>query len=387
MDFSLNETQRLIQQTFKKFCEKELNYDYVRWMDENVDFPPDELWQKFVDLGIFSAAIPEEYGGQNLGMIDNMVAFEPICKASMSVALAIGTTTGFGVRFINELGTKEQKEKYLPLIAQGKFKAAMALTEPGGGTDILGALSTFAEDKGDRWVINGQKMFITGAHVADSLFTVCKTEESAKKSQSWTTIMVPRKTSGITMGKIGKISCHHCESVEIFYDDVEVPKENTIGTRGNAFYEIMTVLNPERIGVAMMGVGIIEAIYEQCFKYVKERKAFGGPIGRFQILQNYLADMYINLENARNLTYKAAWLCDHGQPYHLEATMAKLVAAEGARHAGTFGSEIFGGYGICNEYPVSMFLRDAYQIQFSPISNEMSRNMLMQFQGLPKSWA
>jgi acyl-CoA dehydrogenase len=356
-------------------------------MDENVDFPPDELWQKFVDLGMFSAAIPEEYGGQNLGMIDNMVAFEQICKASMSVALAVGTTTGFGVRFIHELGTKEQKDKYLPLIAEGKFKTCMALTEPGGGTDILGALSTFAEDKGDRWVIDGQKIFITGAHVSDSLITVCKTEKNAKKSQSWTTIMVPRETPGITIRKIGKISCHHCESVEIFYDNVEVPKENMLGSRGGAFYEIMTVLNQERIGVAMMGVGIIAAIYEQCFKYVQERNAFGGTIGRFQILQNYLADMYINLENSRNLTYKAAWLCDHGKPYHLEATMAKLVAAEGARHAATFGSEIFGGYGICNEYPISMFVRDAYQIQFSPISNEMSRNMLMQFQGLPKSWA
>jgi len=387
MDFTLTGDQLLIQQTFQEFCAKELNYKYVRWMDEHVDFPPDDLWQKLTDIGALSGPVPVEYGGQGLGLVDYMVAYEQLCKASMSVALAVGVTSGFGVRFLNELGTSEQKKAYLPLIAQGKFRTCMALTEPGGGTDILGALSTFAEDKGDRWLINGQKVFITGAHVADSLFTICKTEREAKRSMSWTTIMVPRETSGVTIRKIDKISCHHCESVEVFYDNVEVPKANTIGTRGNAFHEIMTVLNPERIGVAMMGVGIIAAIYEQCFKYVQERNAFGGPISRFQILQNYMADMYINLENARNLTYKAAWLCDHGKPYHREATMAKLVAAEGARHAGTFGAEIFGGYGICNDYPVSMFLRDAYQIQFSPISNEMSRNMLMQFQGLPKSWA
>jgi acyl-CoA dehydrogenase len=386
MDFGFTEEQLMMQQMAQKFCEKELNYEYVRWMDEHVDFPPDELWQKFIDMGMFYGAIPPEFGGQGLGQVDTMVAYEQICKRSMSVALAVGVTAGFGVRFINELGTQEQKEKYLPLIGQGKFKTCMALTEPGGGTDILGALSTFAEDKGDRWVINGQKIFITGAHVADSLITVCKTEKDAKKSKSWTIIMVPRETPGITIRKIGKISCHHCESVEIFYDNVEVPKENTLGVRGNAFYEIMTVLNPERIGVAMMGVGIMSAIYELAFKYVQERCAFGGPISRFQILQNYLADIYINIENARNLIYKSAWLCDNGKPYHIEATMAKLVAAEGARHAGIFGAEIFGGYGICNEYPVSMFLRDAYQIQFSPISNEMSRNILMQFQGLPKSW-
>lgn len=387
MDFGLTEEQRIIQDTFKVFCEKELSWEYVRWMDENVDFIPDELWQKFVDIGMFSAGIPVEYGGQGLSVVDSCLAYEQICKRSMSVALAVGVTSGFGVRFIAELGTKEQKEKYLPLIAEGKYKTCMALTEPGGGTDILGALSTTAEEKSDRFVINGQKVFITGAHVADGIMTICKTEKDVKRSRSWTTFIVPGDSKGITINKIGKISCHHCESVEIFYDNVEVPKENMLGTRGNAFYEIMTVLNPERIYVAMMGVGIIAAIYEACMRYVQERNAFGGPISRFQILQNYLADMYINLENSRNLTYKAAWLCDNGKPYHLEATMAKLVAAEGARHAGTYGSEIFGGYGICNEYPVSMFLRDAYQIQFSPISNEMSRNMLMQFQGLPKSWA
>lgn len=387
MNFEFSEEQTLIQQSFGAFCEKELSWDYVRWMDENVDFPPDELWQKFVDLGLFWGPIPAEFGGQGMGQIDTMIVYEQICARSMSVALALGVTMGFGVRFIGELGTKEQKEKYLPLIGEGKFKTCMALTEPAGGTDILGAIKTTADEKSDRWVINGQKVFITGAHVADSLITVCRTEKGESRSRSLSTFMVPRESKGITINRIPKISCHHCDSVEIFYDDVEVPKENLLGTRGNAFYEIMTVLNPERIGVAMMGVGIIAAIYKFCFEYVKERTAFGGPISRFQILQNYLADMYINLENARNLTYKSAWLCDNGKPYHLEATMAKLVAAEGARHAATFGSEIFGGYGICDEYPVSMFVRDAYQIQFSPISNEMSRNMLMQFQGLPKSWS
>lgn len=386
MDFGFTEEQTIIQQTFRSFCEKELSWEYVQWMDENVNFPPDELWQKFVDLGMFWGMIPVEYGGQGMGQVDGMIAYEQICARSMSVALALGVTMGFGVRFIGELGTKEQKDTYLPLIGEGKFKTCMALTEPGGGTDILGAIKTTAEEKDDHWVINGQKVFITGAHVADSLITICRTEKEGSRSRSLSNFMVPRESKGVTIRSIPKISCHHCDSVEIFYDDVKVPKENLLGTRGNAFYEIMTVLNPERIGVAMMGVGIIAAIYDLCFKYVQERTAFGGPISRFQILQNYLADMYINLENSRNITYKSAWLCDSGKPYHLEATMAKLVAAEGARHAATFGSEIFGGYGICNEYPISMFVRDAYQIQFSPISNEMSRNMLMQFQGLPKSW-
>ncbi|MCP4750380.1 MAG: acyl-CoA/acyl-ACP dehydrogenase [Proteobacteria bacterium] len=387
MDFSLTKVQEMLRKEWQRFCKKELSKEYVQWMDENVDFPPDELWQKFADIGFFKGSIPEEFGGDKGSTVEGMIVYEEICKASTSVALAVGTTVGFGSRFIAEMGSPEMKETYLPQLGEGKLKMCMALTEPGGGTDILGAMTTFAQEKGDRWVINGEKIFITGAHVSDYMIVICKTEEDAKPANSLSVFLVPSDTKGISISRIPKISCHHCDSVGIGFNEVEIPKENLLGTRGNGWYEMLTVLNPERIGVAMMGVGLMAAAYEDALDYVQKRQAFGGPIGRFQILQHYLADMYINLENARNLTYKAAWLCDNGKPYHLEATMAKLVAAEGALHAGTHGAEIFGGYGICNEYPMQRYLRDALQLQFSPISNEMSRNMLMQFQGLPKSWA
>lgn len=387
MDFTFTEDQLMMQSMMEKFCKKELNYEYVYWMDENVDFPPPELWQKFADVGIFGGAVPEEYGGQALGHIDMMIGFEQICKASLSVANAIGATVGFGCRFIKELGTKAQKEEFLPKLAEGKLKFCMALTEPAGGTDILGAVSSFAEDKGDRWVLNGQKMFITGAHVADYMIVIAKTEKNTKPSKSLSILLVPAKSKGISITRVPKISFHHCDSVGIFFDDVEIPKENILGNRGKGWYEMLTVLNPERIGVAMMGVGIMAAVYEYAFNYVQQRNAFGGPISRFQILQHYLADIMCNLECARTLTYKTAWLCDTGRPFHIEATMAKLVAAQGAMHAAVQGAEIMGGYGICKEFPMQMYLRDAFQIQFSPISNEMSKNMLMQFQGLPKSWA
>ena len=387
MDFSLTNEQKMILKEMRYFCKKELTREYVQWMDENVDFPPDELWQKFVDIDFFKAAIPEAYGGDGLGYVDQMLLFEEICKASMSVALAVGTTTGFGTRFISELGTQSQKEKYLPLIGEGKLKTCMALTEPAGGTDILGAISTVAEEKQDRWVINGEKVFITAAHASDYMVVICKTEEDAKPSKSLSIFFVPSDAKGVSFTRIPKISCHHCDSVGISFSNVEIPYENMLGTRGNGWYESLTVLNPERISCAMMGVGLIAAAYEDACAYARERHAFGGPICRFQILQHYLADMYINLENSRNLTYKAAWLCDQGSPYHLESTMAKLVASEGALHAGRSGAEIFGGYGICSEYPMQRYLRDAYQLQFSPISNEMSKNMMMQFQGFPKSWA
>ncbi|ABW67408.1 acyl-CoA dehydrogenase family protein [Desulfosudis oleivorans] len=386
MDFGFTREQEMLKKETQRFCKKELSLDYVQWMDENVDFPPDELWQKFNDLGAFRMNVPTEYGGDSVSMVDGMLLYEEICKASTSVALAIGTTIGFGTRFIAELGSTSQKEELLPKICEGKLRFCMALTEPGGGTDILGAVQTCAEEKEDRWVLNGEKVFITGAHVADYFITICRTDPDNKPSKSLSTFLVPANAKGISITRIPKISCHHCDSVGISFNNVEIPKENILGTRGNGWFEMLTVLNPERIGVAMMGVGLIAAAYEYAFDYARKRQAFGGPISRFQSLQHYLADMYINLENSRNITYKSAWLCDNGQPYHMEATMAKVIAADGALHATIKGAEILGGYGICNEYPMQRFLRDAFQLQFSPISNEMSRNMIMQFQGFPKSW-
>ena len=387
MDFGFTREQEMLKKETQRFCKKELSLDYVQWMDENVDFPPDELWQKFNDLGAFRMNVPTEYGGDSVSMVDGMLLYEEICKASTSVALAIGTTIGFGTRFIAELGSKTQKEALLPQICEGKLKFCMALTEPAGGTDILGAIQTQAEEKDDRWVLNGEKVFITGAHVADYFITICRTDPDNKPSKSLSTFLVPAKSKGISITRIPKISCHHCDSVSITFNNVEIPRDNILGTRGNGWFEMLTVLNPERIGVAMMGVGLIAAAYEYAFAYAQKRQAFGGPISRFQSLQHYLADIYMNLENSRNITYKAAWLCDNGRPYHLEATMAKVITADGALHATVKGAEILGGYGICNEYPMQRFLRDAFQIQFSPISNEMSRNMIMQFQGLPKSWS
>ena len=386
MDYDFTKEQRIYHDAVESFCRKELTPEYVRWMDENVDFMPDELWRKFAELGIFRAGISPEYGGEGLGLVDQLAGLEPVCKASTSVAMGLGATTGFGIRFLNELGNAEQKREYLPRLAAGELKTCMALTEPGGGTDILGAMATHAEPKGDGWILNGEKVFITGAHVADLMVVICKTEEDARRSESLSIFLVPADAKGITINKIPKISAHAADSVGITFEDVEIPAENMLGPRGAGWYQMLTVLNPERIGIAMIGVGLIAAAYECAYDYAAERQAFGGPINRFQILQSYLVDMCVDLENARNLTYKAAWLCDRGRPYHVEATMAKLVGAEGALNAARRGVEILGGYGICTEYPMQRFLRDSLLIQFAPISNQMSRNILMQFKGLPKSW-
>jgi len=386
MNFAFSEEQELLRQEAQRFCEKELNRDYVRWMDENCDFIPDGLWAKMASLGHFGMNVPQEYGGMGMGMVDAMIVFEELATASVAVALCVGATVGFGSKMISALGTKEQKEKYLPKLAKGEIKFALGLTEPGGGTDILGAIQTRAEDKGDHWLINGRKMFISCAHVADCIITIAITNPTAKRSRGLSTFLVPRPSQGLETRLIKKLGCHACGTNEVYYDDVRIPKENLLGTLNNGWYDTLLTLNPERVATSMLSLGIAKAAFRDAIAYAKERTAFGKPICSFQILQHYLADIAIEIESARNLIYKCAWLADNGKPMHLEATMAKIVAARASEKAAIFGMEILGGYGYTMEYDMQRYFRDYKQMVFSPITDEMAKNMIMQFMGLPKSW-
>ena len=387
MDFGFSDEQELMRQEAQRFCRKELSREYVRWMDENANFIPDELWNKMAGLGHFGVNVPHEYGGMGLGMVDAMVILEELSTASAAVALCVGASVGFGAKMLTALGTKKQKEEFLPRLAKGELKFALGLTEPGGGTDILGAIQTKAVDKGDHWLINGRKMFISCAHVADYIITIAITAPEAKRHKGLSIFMVPRPSEGLETKLIHKLGCHACGTNEVYYDDVKVPKENLLGNLNNGWNELLLTLNPERIATAMMSLGVAKAAFNDAMNYAKERNAFGGPISRFQILQHYMADIAIEIEAARNLIYKCAWLADSGKPMHLEATMAKVLAARASEKAATWGMEILGGYGYTMEYDMQRYFRDYKQMVFSPISDEMAKNMIMQFMGLPKSWS
>jgi acyl-CoA dehydrogenase len=387
MDFAFTEEQELMRTAVREFCEKEITSEKIREWEETLDFMPQEVWDKAASMGLFAASVPEAYGGDGADMVTAMVGFEEISKASTAVALGVGATIGFGTRPIVELGSEEQKREFLPHIAEGKLKFSLALTEPAGGTDVLGAISTYADSDGDDFVISGQKIYITGAHVADYLTTVAITDrENPKRSHALSIILVPADTPGIDIRIIPKVSTHCCGSCEVFYDNVRVPKSNLLGTLNNGWYDVLSTLNPERIGVAMISVGLAEKVFEDCLAYAKQREAFGKPIGQFMIIQHYLADMAVGIENARNLVYKCAWLADTGRPYHVEATMAGLYASQMALDASTVGMEIFGGYGVTMEADIQRYWRDSQQMVFSPISNEMSKNFIAQCYGLPKSF-
>ena len=387
MDFNFTEEQEMLRNTIRKFCTKVLTKEKVRWMDENCDFMPEEIWKGLADLGLFGLAVPQQYGGLGLGQIEAMIVIEELATASVSVALGVGATMGFGVAPVLHMGTEQQKAKHLPRIAAGEEKWAMALTEPAGGTDILGAISTKAEDKGDHWLINGVKVFITAAHVCDYMIVIAITNPEAKRSQGLSVFIVPRNSEGLQTKLIPKVGCHACGANYVYLDDVRVPKENLLGTLDNGWYQLLMVLNNERIGTSALSLGVAHAAFNDAFRYAQEREAFGGSIARFQIIQHYLADIAIEIENARNLIYKCAWLADNGKPMHIEACMAKVVASRASEKAATWGMEILGGYGYTMEYDMQRYFRDYKQMVFSPITDEMAKNMMMQFMGYPKSWA
>ncbi|MHB8860013.1 MAG: acyl-CoA dehydrogenase family protein [Thermoleophilia bacterium] len=387
MDFALTPEQELLRSSLEEFCAKEMPKEKLREWDETVDFIPDELWAKMTALGMFAFAVPQEYGGEGADMVTAMAAFEIICKCSTAVALGVGATMGFGTRTVVELGTEEQKRNILPRISKGEVKFSLGLTEPAGGTDILGALSAYAVKDGDDYIINGQKIYITGAHKADYISTMVITDrDNPKRSHALSTFLVPTNLSGLDIRTIPKVGCHACAACEIFYQDVRVPASAMVGTLNNGWYEMLTTLNPERIGVAMISLGLAEAVFEDCLAYSKERMAFGKPIGQFMAIQHYLADMAIQIELARNLIFKCAWLCDNGLPYHVEASMAKIYASDIALEAATKGMEIFAGYGYTMESDIQRYWRDSQQMVFSPISQEMGRNFIAQCYGLPKSF-
>ena len=400
----------LVRASVKEFCDKELSPEYVRWMDENCDFPPDNLWKKLVDYGVFLR-------GAGGGPYDYLIIQEEIATASVAVMLAVGASVSFGQGFIIMLGNIQQKKQYLPGLASGDLKMCMALTEPGGGTDILGSLRTTAELEGDEWVLNGQKVFITAAHVADYLIVIAITDKKAEdRTQAWSTFIVGAKSPGVTIRKIPKLGIHACSCCEIFLDDVKVPKENLLGPMNKAYRflvagdaggssvsgklpggkgkganvagggALMALLNSERVSTAILSLGIANAAYRDAFKYALEREAFGRPIGQFQVIQGYLVEMAMQIEHARHLIYSTVALGLIGKPANVQAQMAKVAAARASEYCAIKGMEILGGWGYSMEYDMQRHFRDYKQMVFAPITDEMAINVIARMLGMPKSY-
>jgi len=386
MDFEFSQEQRLLQDSVRRFCEKELPREIIRKSDEDEELPSG-LWSKMAQLGWLGIALPEEYGGTGGSIIEQLIIMEEISRYSPALATSFMTTNSFGARTILNNGSELQKNHFLPKITQGEVEFCLAMTEPGGGTDILGSLKTTAETQGGEFVINGQKTFISDALIADYMILVARTDKRPeRKSKGVSLIIVGTKQNGVELRKLRKLGIRASTVSEIFLTDVRVPVENLIGRRDEGWYHLLDTLNNERILVAAYALGIAQSAFDDALKYAKEREAFGRTIGSFQAVQHQLSDMYVHLELARLITYKAAWLQCLGRPCGVESTMAKLVASEAGLETATKGMRILAGYGYMMEYDMQRYYRDAMQAVVTPITNEMSKNFIGQNLGLGRSY-
>ncbi|MBN1829397.1 MAG: acyl-CoA dehydrogenase family protein [Deltaproteobacteria bacterium] len=356
MNFELSEELRMLKDMACKFAQNEIA-PIARDCDEHERYTP-EIRIKAAEQGLVGAWISEDYGGAGVGVLGNTLISEEVSRVDMGIGLNI-CAASFGCEALYYYGTEEQKQAYLPPVCRGEQVSAGAFTEPNAGTDVAGYKTRAVRD-GDDFVINGTKTFITNGSVCHWMVLQCITNPEEKRHQSFSQVIVPADSPGITRNKIrGKMGIRASDTAEIAFEDVRVPAANLLGSEKRGFYQLMHFFDVTRIMVAGQAVGLSRACIDESIKYAKERTAFGTPIGSFQATMTKLTDMATRLEALRNLVYKAAWLVDSGKPdYHL-AAMAKYFGGETAVFCANAAVEIHGGYGYIDEYNVQRFYRDA----------------------------
>ncbi len=372
MNFDLTEEQKTWKKIVHEFAEKELR-PKAREVDEKEEFNW-EAFRKAGPVGLASMSIPEEYGGANVDMVSNAIAFEELGWGCGSTALAFTAHNGLGTAPIALYGSEELKKKWLPLVGSGKNKlGALALTEPGAGSDIQGGVTTRAEKDGDEWVINGAKMWNTNASIAEYIITLVRTDPKGG-SKSLSMILVPTDSKGLSIAPAEKkMGLRGSPTHAVTYDNVRVPLSNLIGPEGRGLQQTLSTLDAGRISIGAISLGLARGAMEAAVQYAKERKAFNQSLADFQAIQFKIANMEIEIEIARTYTYKAAWLKDQGRPYSKEAAIAKLYATEMAERVIYDAIQIHGGYGYSREYPVERMYRDARLMTIGEGTSEIHR--------------
>ncbi|MGA2330427.1 MAG: acyl-CoA dehydrogenase family protein [Syntrophales bacterium] len=356
MDFELNDELKMLKEMSYKFAQAEFT-GISHECDEGEKYTPD-IRRKAAENGLVGAWIPEEYGGAGAGYLGNTIIMEELSKVDMGIGLNVVAAT-FGCESILQFGSEEQKKKCLPPVCRGEQVSAGAFTEPNAGTDVAGYRTKAAKD-GNDYVISGNKMFITNGSVCDFMVAQCITNPEEKKHNSFSLIIVRADTPGITRNKIhGKMGIRSSDTAEIAFEDVRVPRINLVGKEGNGFRQLMHFFDTTRVMVAAQALGLSEGCLETSIKYVKERTAFGAPLGSFQLTQMKLTEMAIKVEALRGLIYKSAWLLDQGRPDYTLAAMAKYYGGQTAVFCANYAVELHGGYGYIDEYSVQKWYRDA----------------------------
>lgn len=370
MDFLFSQEQEMLRDSIRNFAQKEIQ-PLVKESDEKGVWP-EPLTRKLAEMGLLGIVIPTEYQGAGYSNVDYVIILEEISKVDPSVGLVVAAHNSLCSNHINLFGSKEQKRKYLTRLASGQTLGAWGLTEPEAGSDAA-AIKTKAIKKGDHWVLNGTKIFITNGSLAEIAVVMAVTDPE-KGREGISAFILEKGMEGFRAGKKeDKLGIRSADTSELVFEDVKVPAENLIGEEGRGYRQAMIILDGGRVSIAGFSLGIAAGALEASLKYAKERVQFKQPIANFQAIQWMLADGFTELEAARLLTYRAAFLEDQGKKIPKESAMAKLFASELAVKASSMAVQIFGGYGFTKEYPVEKFYRDSKLATIGEGTSEIQR--------------
>ena len=375
MNFEMTDEQRMWRKTVHEFCAQEVKPKAAE-LDAASEFNT-EAFRKMVPLGLLGMEVPEEYGGTGVDALSATIALEELGMVCGGTALSVEAHNSLGCGPISLFGSEEQKQRWLPgLASNADGLGALALTEPGAGSDLVGGIKTRAELKGDVWIINGNKAWITNASVSSLTITLCRTDP-AGGSHSLSLIVVPTDSQGLYIHPPEKkMGVRACPTHALTYQDVRVPNNNMLGDPGQGLYQTLEVLDGGRIGIGAISVGLAQGALDEAIDYAKERVTFGVPLTHHQAIQWMIADAATQIEAARLLIYQAAWLKDRSKPYSKEAAIAKLFATEMAEKVCRDAIQILGSYGYSHEYPVERLYRDARLMTIGEGTSEVQRMVI-----------
>jgi alkylation response protein AidB-like acyl-CoA dehydrogenase len=370
VDFQLSDEQKQLRKSVREFAEREIAPHVMEW-DEAGTFPM-QVVKELGKLGLLGVIFPAEYGGAGLGYVEYVIAIEELSRVDGSVGIIVAAHNSLCSNHVFLAGSEAQRRKYIPKLATGEFIGAWGLTEPGSGSDA-GSARTTAVKKGNKWVINGTKTFITNGSYADVMVVVAVTDKTAK-THGLSAFIVEKGTKGFRPGKKeNKLGLRASDTAELIFEDCEVPDESLLGKEGDGFIDSMRVLDGGRISIAALSLGIGQGAYECALRYSRERKQFGKAIAEFQAIQWKLADMATELDAARLLTMRAADMKDKGMKTTQESSMAKLYASEVAVRCANESVQIHGGYGFIKDYPAEKYYRDVKLCTIGEGTSEIQR--------------
>jgi len=380
MDFDFSDEQKMLRESVRKMMEKEATPDYLRRLDREQAYPYD-LYKTWVEMGLISMAFPEEYGGLGGSVIDVAIIAEELAYRSFDLFTAFGSTLFCGLNILKK-GTEEQKRHWIPKTLSGEVRFSVSMSEPDAGSDI-GAMRTHARRDGDHWVINGQKLWATGAGARDNVINLyVKTDTQAPYRKGMSLFLVPNDTPGIELRKLEMLGRRSTGTYEVFLTDVRVPDEALVGGENHGWDVVLAGLQVERLTSTAGYIGGMQSILDLAVDYAKERKQFGRPIGSNQAIAHMLADMQTELEASRLMMWRAAWMLNSGKDALKEISMAKLFASEAyARHA-NMGMQILGAYGYNMEYDMQRHFRDSRSATIGAGTSQMQRNLIAGLMGL-----